>query len=94
MEVLTLCPRLLRVLVGLAVLECTACFGVPIPELASFPIRSDSQCRTDVLEAFRTMDGVVDVIAAGETKSSVRLKTEIDTGRWKGAVDVMHRRLP
>jgi len=38
-------------------------------------------------EAFRSMDGVVDVIAAGESKSSVRLRTSFDAGRWSGAID-------
>ena len=37
-------------------------------------------------EAFRSMDGVVDVIAAGESKSSVRLRTNLDAGRWKGVL--------
>jgi len=38
-------------------------------------------------EAFRAMKGVVDVIAAGESKSSVRLQVQVDAGRWKGAVE-------
>jgi len=35
-------------------------------------------------EAFRGMEGVVDVIASGETKSSVRLAATEAYGRWKG----------
>jgi DNA polymerase (family 10) len=35
-------------------------------------------------EAFRSMDGVVDVIAAGERKASVRLELGEGYGRWKG----------
>jgi len=35
-------------------------------------------------EAFRAMDGVVDVIAAGERKSSVRIEAGGGYGRWKG----------
>jgi DNA polymerase (family 10) len=35
-------------------------------------------------EAFRSMDGVVDVIAAGERKSSVRMELTEAYGRWKG----------
>ena len=35
-------------------------------------------------EAFRSMEGVVDVIAAGERKSSVRLSAGEGYGRWKG----------
>ena len=39
-----------------------------------------------VREAFCTMPGVVDVIARGDTKCSVRLKMEWDLGRWSGAL--------
>ena len=34
-------------------------------------------------EAFRTMQGVTDVLAAGSTKSSVRISRSVDAGRWK-----------
>ena len=38
-------------------------------------------------EAFRSLPGVVDVIAAGESKSSVRMRVDFDAGRWRGAID-------
>lgn len=37
----------------------------------------------DVGEWFRTMPGVVRVLAAGESKSSVRVALDHDTGRWR-----------
>lgn len=47
-------------------------------------------CTTDAhaaAEAFCTMPEVTDVIARGESKCSVRVKTAVELGRWSGAVD-------
>jgi DNA polymerase (family 10) len=38
-------------------------------------------------EVFRTTPGVVQVLAAGETKSSVRVGLSFDVGRWKRTLD-------
>ena len=38
-------------------------------------------------KAFREQQGVVSVIASGETKSSVRLELPTDFGRWRGIAD-------
>ena len=37
-------------------------------------------------EALRSMPEVLDVIAGGETKTSVRFAIEIEFGRWSGAL--------
>lgn len=38
----------------------------------------------DIGEAFRTMPEVTQVLAAGETKSSVRISVDLNDGRWGG----------
>jgi DNA polymerase (family 10) len=36
-----------------------------------------------VMEAFRTMPGVVGIVASGESKTSIRMTTNLDLTRWK-----------
>lgn len=54
----------------------------PAPASGS-AVPADAANAAAVGEAFRTMPGVVQVLAAGESKSSVRVLLNHDSGRWK-----------
>lgn len=62
-------PRPLRVLVALSVLACTGCLGRPAPELASFPVRSELECRIHDFETLEIMDVAIVIDASSSTLS-------------------------
>ena len=68
-EVLMAFPRPLRVLVALSVLACTDCLGRPAPELASFPVRSELDCRIHDFETLEIMDVAIVIDASSSTRS-------------------------
>ena len=62
----------------MSVTACTACFGLPVPELTSFPVRSDLDCKVNALEPLGAMDVAIAIDASASTGSPAGVDIDDD----------------